>query len=186
MYYADFVKELREVIYTAEPEKGMIDQIKSDVISACAGQNEYKALAVLTQMAKGFEEARKQAETYLKNQMAGMNLQSAMPFNGGKNFTSSGLATPLVFRDRVTAEYNYAANDDLDPDEYGSRTYSAIVADEARWKAKLKLLTKEKGLREENILYEHPRMQAVAGTVKHTLSFLGTQAEVLRNAEFQN
>ena len=186
MYYADFVKELREVISTATPDKAMIDRIKSDAIAACSNQNEYKAYAAITQIAKGFEEARKQAETYLKSQITGLDLQSASPFNQGRNFTSSGLASPLVFRDRVTCDYNYPANDDLDPSEYGNRRIQDILSDEERWKAKLKLLTKEKKLRQENILFEHPRMQAVSGTVEHTLSFLGTQSELLRNAEIQS
>ena len=181
--YDDFVAGMRDLFENEQPTKEMINNITEDVMCAASNQNPYKVLAVLTQVTKGLQAARDMAVQAVYNQLQGFSPASAEVFNNGKNFTSSGLQVPLVFRDAVDVDYNYAANDDLDASEYGSRNYSAIIADEERWKAKLKLLTKEKNLRQENILYEHPRMQPIAASVKHKLAFLGTWAELQRNAE---
>lgn len=180
--YEDFVVGMRDLFNNAVPSKDMIEIIRQDVIVACVNVNKYQALAILTQVAKGVEEARKLAAETLLNNLPNFSPASAELFNNGKNFASSGLPTPLIFRDAVDVEYNYAANDDLDPSEYGNRRIQDILSDEERWKAKLKLLTKEKNLRQENIRYEHPRMLPIATSVKHKLSFLGTQSELLRNA----
>ena len=179
--YDDFVAGIRRLASDAVPRKEMIDEVRDDILYATQNVNPFLTLAILTQLAKGAEQARQIASAAVIAAIQGNNSPSATPFNNGKNFTSSGLASPLVFRDAVEADYNYASNDDLDPSEFGNRTFGTIQSDENTLRARLKLLTKEKKLRAENILFAHPRMQA--SNIKHKLSFIGTQAEVLRNAE---
>ena len=93
----------------------------------------------------------------------------------------------LVFRVNTKADYNYQANDDV-PADYGM-TLQALQNVKKGYDEQSKLHTRLIKVRKELILTAHPRMQPIPGTVKHSVSFQGTETEVLRrnaNIDFQD
>ena len=180
MYYNDFVKELREIVTTGEPTNNFAVQLKYDLINAVRNLPADRAFGFLTRILDAAQEAR---DTAAENFISSLpfNRTSGEKYQGGKNFTS---ANNLVFRVTTKVDYNYAANDDLEPD-YGMpiATLSSLHDKYAR---QSKLVTEMIATRKKLILARHPRMQPVEGSVHQSASFLGTWLEASRKSVKSN
>ena len=183
MTYEDLTKELKAVFDAATPDGTFTDNLKMDLIASMGNLSVEKALAMATCLVNAAKELRDVASSAFLQSLDNFNPTTGEKYNEGKNFTSDG----LVFRVNTKADYNYQANDDVAA-EYGM-TLQALQNIKKGYDEQSKLHTRLIKVRKELILTAHPRMQPIAGTVKHSVSFQGTETEVLRrnaNIDFQD
>lgn len=180
MYFNLLVKELREIYATETPSVIFADRLTADLIIATQNLQPDEALAFATRIQNAAMKARELIAKQFLNNLP-FNPTSGAKYNDGKNFTTD---RNLVFRVNTKADFNFSQNDDIEP-EYGM-SYDALNALQTNLAEQSKLMTKLLANRKSLILFRHPRMTPTVGSVKHSISFLGTSLEVSNNIELNN
>jgi hypothetical protein len=174
MNYPDFVKELRELLATSTPNGNLIDNLVADILTSVTNLQPDQALAALTCLQSAAQEARTTvAEDYING--LDFDKTTGEKYLFGKNFTTPN---QLVLRVNTKCDYNYQANDDLAA-EFGMNL-TALLNTKNGYDEQSKLFTGLIKQRKKLIQHAHPRMLPLPGTVKHSVSFIGTATEVQR------
>ena len=177
MNYPDLTHDLGEIFASDNPSGLFTDRMTADLVYSMRNLQPDRALAFATCLLNATQKARDLAAEFFINDLD-FDPYSGQKYNDGRNFTSQN---NLVFRVNTKVDYNYQQNDDLEAD-YG-RTYADLKNMQEINTSEAKLLTRQIDLRKRLILNRHPRMQPIPGSIKHSVSYIGTFIEATGKAQ---